>query len=467
MSKFNENKKPKLVLNLANDKAYGLSIKEKLMSMVATSFINESKFYGDNTEELIELAKAVDGEFLTKLAIYARTELNLRSVSHVLAVIIANYHKDYTKYVIPNVVIRVDDMTEILAFQLSQFGRTIPNQLKKQLAKVLGKFNEYSLSKYKGNKKTVSLRDLVRLTHPTPCNQAQADLYGRIVSDTLETPYTWEVEVSARGNTKEVWEELIDSNALGYMAMLRNLRNMEDKVSMQHLAKVAERLENPEEVKKSKQLPFRFYSAYEQVITPALRNSLAKALETSLSNIERLEGRTLIAVDVSASMRSRISSKSDVTCAEIARILGAMTSTLCEEYDLITFDEKYREIRFNPKHNLLDRINSMEFNGGGTNIGLAFDFANKQPFNYDRIIILSDNMCNYGNNNAKFVKYKETKNKNCWLHEIDLQGYGTCQFKGKNRNLITGWNEKVLSYITLAEQGLGSMVKYIESIKIK
>ena len=467
MSKLNQNKQPKLTTNNEGAKAFQLSCKEKLMSMVATSFINESKFYGDNTEELIKLAKAVDGEFLTKLAIYARTELNLRSVSHVLAVIIANYHKDYTKYVIPNVVIRVDDMTEILAFQLSQFGRTIPNQLKKQLAKVLGKFNEYSLSKYKGNKKTVSLRDLVRLTHPIPCNQAQADLYGRIVSDTLETPYTWEVNISARGNIKEVWEELIDSNALGYMAMLRNLRNMEDKVSMQHLVKVAERLENPEEVKKSKQLPFRFYSAYKQVITPALKNSLSKALETSLSNIERLEGRTLIAVDVSASMRSPISKHSEVQCDEIARILGAMTSTLCEEYDLITFDEKYREIRFNPKHNLLDRINSMKFNGGGTDIGLAFDFANKQPFNYDRIIILSDNECNYGNNNIKFNDYKLDKNKNCFLHEVDLQGYGTCQFKGKNHNYIAGWSEKVLSYITLAEQGLGSMVKHIESIKIK
>ena len=111
MSKFNETKKPKLVLNKSNGKAYDLSIKEKLMTMVMTSFINESKFYGDNTNELISLAEQVDGEFLTKLAIYARKELNLRSVSHVLAVIIANYHKEYTKYVIPNVVVRAGLVT--------------------------------------------------------------------------------------------------------------------------------------------------------------------------------------------------------------------------------------------------------------------------------------------------------------------------------------------------------------------
>lgn len=51
-------------------------------------------------------------------------------------------------------------------------------------------------------------------------------------------------------------------------------------------------------------------------------------------------------------------------------------------------------------------------------------------------------ICVIEDNNTKFNKYKETKNKNCWLHEVDLQGYGTCQFKGKNHNYIAGWSEK-------------------------
>ena len=166
-------------------------------------------------------------------------------------------------------------------------------------------------------------------------------------------------------------------------------------------------------------------------------------------------------------MDSRISSKSEVTCAEIASVLGAMTSTLCEEYDIVLFDTKIKKCQFNPKHNLLDRINSMKFTMGGTDIGLPLEYADKQDFAYDRIIILSDNMCNWGNNNIQFNNYKAKKNSNCWLHEIDLQGYGTCQFKGKNHNLITGWSEKILSFISLAEQGEGNMLKHIEEIKIK
>lgn len=37
---------------------------------------------------------------------------------------------------------------------------------------------------------------------------------------------TWETEVSAKGNTTEVWESLIQSNQLPYMATLRNLSNI-------------------------------------------------------------------------------------------------------------------------------------------------------------------------------------------------------------------------------------------------
>ena len=42
----------------------------------------------------------------------------------------------------------------------------------------------------------------------------------------LDIPKTWETELSDKGNKKEVWEQLILSNQLPYMAMMRNLRNI-------------------------------------------------------------------------------------------------------------------------------------------------------------------------------------------------------------------------------------------------
>lgn len=42
----------------------------------------------------------------------------------------------------------------------------------------------------------------------------------------LATPRTWETQLSARGNTASVWQELLDSRSVPFMAMLRNLRNV-------------------------------------------------------------------------------------------------------------------------------------------------------------------------------------------------------------------------------------------------
>ena len=60
------------------------------------------------------------------------------------------------------------------------------------------------------------------------------------------------------GNRKEVWEAIRPH--MGYMAMLRNLRNFINAgVAM---GPVLERLSDPEQVRRSKQLPFRFYTAW-------------------------------------------------------------------------------------------------------------------------------------------------------------------------------------------------------------
>ena len=83
-------------------------------------------------------------------------------------------------------------MLEILAYYTQKYGdKKLPNSLKKGLAKAFAKFNEYQLAKY--NKKgKVWLRDILRIAHPKPANDVQAALWGRVASDTLRPPETWE-----------------------------------------------------------------------------------------------------------------------------------------------------------------------------------------------------------------------------------------------------------------------------------
>lgn len=85
---------------------------------------------------------------------------------------------------------------------------------------------------------------------------------------------------------------------------------------------------------------------------------------------------------------------------------------------------------------------------------------------FDRVIYFSDNECNRGLETTiqgLVDKYRSKYNKDFWVHGVDLQGYGTQQFCGAHFNLIAGWGDHVLSFINLAEAGMGSMIKEVES----
>ena len=121
MSKFNSTTigRSKTV-NKEGHVAYKMGEKEKLVSMVLTSFFNESKFYGDNSEELVETLISVikeDPKFVSNLAVFARREFNMRSVSQVLTAYLANAveGKPYVKETIRGIAVRGDDITELLS----------------------------------------------------------------------------------------------------------------------------------------------------------------------------------------------------------------------------------------------------------------------------------------------------------------------------------------------------------------
>ena len=115
------------------------------------------------------------------------------------------------------------------------------------------------------------------------------------------------------------------------------------------------------------------------------------------------------------------------------------------------------------------------YRGGGTDMSLPMQYALENEENHkskrplDRVIYLSDNECNRGTKTIQTlaVRYRNKYNKDFWVHAIDLQGYGTQQFCGSKFNLMSGWNEKQLEFINLAEKGLGSLMQTIENYQMK
>lgn len=475
MSKFNQTKTMKTT-NRSGHAAYSMTDKNQLVTMVLTTFFNEKKYYGDNSSKLVQLAEKVasnDPQFVSNLAVYARKEIRLRSVSHVLTSVVAHIveSKPFIRDTVDNVVERADDITEIMACYLSMYGKPVPNGLKKGLGNAMKRFNAFAFSKYNGGNKDVKFKDILRICHPKPETQFQLVCFNDILNDTLPIAKRWETELSARGNTKEVWEELIEENLIGYMAALRNLRNMIN-VGPANIQKIYDKLSNKEEVLKSKQLPFRFLSAYENLpsgATSKVRDVLEDACEYSIENLPKIPGKTVIAIDVSGSMNWSFSNKSDTTCAQLALMLGLMANKLCEEAIVYVFDDKIRELQVSHRSGIIHDALNTTVNGGGTDLTLPLRRMINNNIVADRLIILSDNEIN--SSWRGFTKtcqsyadqYRKKVNPDLWLHAIDLQGYGTQQFIGAKTNIIAGWSERVLEFITLAEQGIDSQVERIEN----
>lgn len=470
MAKFNSSPTLKTT-NKSGHAAYAMRDKEKLVTQVLTSFFNEKKFYGDNSKEMQETIKSViqtDPEFVAKLAVFARREFNMRSVSHILATYLAHEPngKPYTRGVVKAVSLRGDDVTEIMAAYLDTFGKPIPNSLKKGIADAISNFDEYTLAKYKGEGKGVKMRDLLCLCRPTPKNEAQSAMWKRCLEGKLETPYTWETELSAKGNSKETWEKLIDSNKVGYMALLRNLRNIVN-AKPHNLDKVLDHIADPVAVHRSKQLPFRFLSAYKELAGNGSKvlDTLENAVDASISNLPKLQGTTVIAVDTSGSMGSYISNKSSVRCGDIAMLFGLIANRICDNSYFFTFDTNIKQYPISSRSGILSTAVAHCNSGGATKMHLVFDTLCRRNIHADRVIIISDNQCNGGWGNKPLQsladRYRKQTGVDTWVHAIDLQGYGTQQFHGAKTNIIAGWSEKVFDFITLAEQGEGNLEKTI------
>ena len=277
-----------LTQNHEGARAWRMSPEWELYTTVVTTMGTEDKFYergDDRVRRIADLVRKVDAEFVAQLAVYARTEMHLRSVPMLLLVELANCHRgdSLVSRAVSRTVQRADEITELLMCYQWRMGRKglrrLSSQLRKGLAEAFNRFDEYQFAKYNRTDRKVTLRDALLLVHPKPKDEAQGELFRKILNGSLETPYTWETELSAVGQRcsvsgkdkaeakREAWQQLVESRRMGYMATLRNLRNMlKLRLEDESMQQVCDYLADSDAVRKSKQLPFRFLSAYLEIV---------------------------------------------------------------------------------------------------------------------------------------------------------------------------------------------------------
>jgi hypothetical protein len=475
MALFNSTNTTSKTTNLAGGEAYAQSPENALASFLLTNFLS-NQTYRSGSEALTTLQKLVaeaDPVFAAKAAIYARNEYGMRSVSHVVAGELAHSVKGavWSKYFYDKVVRRPDDITEIVAYYMTEYGKPFPNSLKQGLGVAFGKFDAYQLAKYRAKSNKISLVDVVNLVHPKPTEKNGTALKD-LVNDTLRSENTWESRISAAGQDtaqrRLVWKDLLETNKLGYFALLRNLRNIiTDAPDLVSLA--CEQLVNENSIKKSLVLPFRFTTALKEIAQiPESReviSALSRAIDISVQNCPAFSGKTLIAVDTSGSMIGRPS--------EIATLFAAALYKKNPQADLLLFDTAAHPITPNPNDSTTSIATSMPFHGGGTDFNIIFDYANKA---YDRIIILSDMQAwgnqgifswaqGSGNPQKALAAYRDRTGANPKLYSFDLLGYGSLAFPEKNVYTLAGFSDKVFDLMQVLESG-ESLVDVINKVEL-
>jgi 60 kDa SS-A/Ro ribonucleoprotein len=486
-------------------KAWSLSKELELYTAVVTTTLSD-KFYetgGERLQRIKQLISEVDPTFVAKLAVYARESMYLRSIPLVLAVELAKVHQgdDLVSRLVARVIQRADEITEMLAFYQNANARTsvkklgkLSKQLQKGLALAFNKFDEYQFSKYNRDA-DVKLRDALFLVHPRPKDEMQQSIFDKIAADNLSTAYTWETELSKAGqethadeDAKNVafakhWETLIDSGKLGYMALLRNLRNMLQKgISQAHMEKVAAMLADPKQVARSKQFPFRFLSAYRELRgetnfkASKLMESLEAAITASVANMRGFDAHTrvLIASDVSGSMGSPVSANSKVQMYDIGLVLSMLLQSKCQTAITSIFGTEFKVVNM-PGKNILANTDQMNHYssqvGWATNGHLVVEHLVKSRTVVDKVMIFTDmqlwNSTGGGGSLEKAWKQYKLMAPAAKLYIFDLQGYGQAPINVLRDDvaLIAGWSDKIFDILHAIEHGSNALSE-IEKIAL-
>ena len=493
--------------NYEGSKAYAMAPELELYTAVVTASLSDT-FYekqDERTDRIAQLIGKVSPEFVARLAVYTRTVMHLRSIPLLLLVELAKVHNgdNLVARAVEKTVLRADEIMELLmCYQLrnpssdprKKLGK-LSRQIQNGLQRAFNRFDEYQFAKYDRDNLEVKLRDALFLVHPKAKDEQQQAIFDKIVNRELEIPYTWETELSALGQQqfdteelkqaafREKWEELINSGKLGYMALMRNLRNMlQIGVSPAEMQVVAGRLADAEQVARSRQLPFRYLAAYRELekVNSAnvaeLMNALEAAVKHSAANIDGFDENTrvLLACDVSGSMSTPISPRSTVRNYDIGIMLAMLLRNRCKQVVSGIFGNEWKVVNM-PSDNILMATRHMErlcnSVGYSTNGYKVIDWLIENSMVMDKVMMFTDMQMwdstgRYKNFENSWKKYKKMAPK-AKLYIFDLVGYGQLpmQLVKPDVYLIAGWSDRVFDVLSAIDKGEDALVA-INSIDV-
>ena len=455
MSKLNPKKKTESI-NLAGgfgNKAAKQSHEQTLRRLVMANLLWEDLAYIDGrkvSKQIQDLIPEVKPEIVGAIAVDARQQQKLRHIPLFLIREMARHktHRHLVSKLLPQVITRADMLADFLALYWAEGKQPLSNQVRKGLAASFQRFDEYALAKNDLSHATIALRDVLFLVRPKPKDADQAELWKKLANKQLATPDTWEVALSSGQDKKASWERLLKENKLGALAFLRNLRNMEDvgvdRDLIQHGFK---------KIRSGMLLPLNFFAAAKHA--PQWTREVETMMLTNYQQLPKLAGWTIFVVDVSGSMMSTISKRSDFNRLDAANAMVVLASECCEKITVYATGgndgTRVHATKVIPNYRgfaLAEEIKRDRLGGGGifTRQCLEFIRDHQKGRIPDRIIIFSDSQdCDLDTSKKPnpFGGKNYIIDVSAHQHGINYAGIWTAE--------VSGWSEHFLTYIAALE----------------
>lgn len=497
-------------INAEGGAVHQLNAIETLFSKTLGSFFGEKGFYKDRSAEseyaevvrLIEEIPDDQIEYALKIASLGRY---WNMISFPLAILTACFNDDRfkgRKTVLPQytdeIVRRAKDINEVLAthFAMHGNGNTLPSQMRKTLRSKLESFDRYKLSTGLDRRSEVKLADAIKVLHPKPKNAEMEKFYRDIIENNV-TLGDGKRQVrsvlsdlgKAEGEEQktQLKDELAKTLHTGSLfTIVRNLVPYVETGILQDTKNVdiiVNRLIDKQEIARSKMLPFRFYSAFRQLqdrpnILPAdtrmrLYNALIKAVDLSIENLTPVEGTNCILVDVSGSMVwGRVSSKSTMSYADIALLLGAIVykKGYGDFYIFATGTAKMDMSNQAPIFDIIRHAKGMDV-GGGTDLRYALQLIESAGVSYDNLVILTDS--DY--QGTPFVADRQLDKllrtgitKRVWVNNLAGNDYTVANMNHPSKHIVTGFNARFIEMMNLYRQvDRGNILTVIDELLAK
>lgn len=525
-------------VNAAGGKAYQLSNKGALARYAATGCLSNT-FYvkaEDQLNTVRELALKCDSEFLGKLAIFSRKEGYMKDMPALLLSIVACRSDEKSRRVLRAAFpVAIDNGRMVRNFvQIMRSGTLGRKSLGTGPRNLVRGFFARNKPNWLFRQLSVgqdpSGADIIKMVHPSPATPEHEALFGYMVgklpSDKRTKkwkslpPLVKEFEAWKKDHSNPIprldfrlftadklsgaeWAQLFRNGQYHFIRMNLNtaIRQGALKADPGLEQFIADSLRNKEVISKVRLMPYQLMAAYAHVdpsIPRSIVNALHDAMEAAVDNVPIVNGKTVVVVDVSGSMHSSVTGNaygmrgtaSKVSCVAVASLFSAAILRKNEDAIVLPVDTRiHGDYRPEPRNTIITESQKLaKFGGGGTNLGLAFQYISQKRMKVDNVIIISDQESwadrSYGSYGYSFsglsgrdgtVMMQEwekirSRNRLAKLVCIDIQPGRTHQaIEGREEILhVAGWSDAVFKVTDAFLRGdVGSWLEIIENIPLE